>query len=276
MMNLVLVEFDLGKTEKEFMSMDAWRAAAAEFVATFLFTFVSCGAVVTSGWTEFANMSLDPSRIVLIAFAHGIMITVLVGAIGSISGGHINPAVSLAFAVCGRISLMRLVMYVAAQVLGAVLGAGLLKGALSDLQYGNLGVHGIGAGVSSGSAVIIETVLTFILIFVIFGSAGDPRGPGSIAPLLIGQAVTAAHLIGVPLTGPSLNPARSFGPVVWTGIWHNNWIHWIGPFLGAFIAAMVYVHVLRKGFRSLDAESIEGELELAVGKSTHEDEKFMP
>nr|QJD39006.1 major intrinsic family protein [Zygnema circumcarinatum] len=268
MLNFILVEFEVGKKKDDLFHADAWRAATAEFVATFLFVFVGCGAVVSSGTVELKGVPIEPARLVAISLAHGLMIALLAGTIGSISGGHINPAVTFAFVVSGRLNIVRGVMYVIAQCGGAILGAGVLKGVVDDLAYGHLGAHGLAPDLSASRGFVLEVVLSFVLIFTIFGTAVDPNGPGMIAPILIGFAIMADHLVGVPLTGASMNPARSLGPAVWTGQWAHHWVYWAGPFVGAFLAAMVYVHVLNRGFRCLSCEptglpQLEGEKEEA-------------
>ena len=119
--------------------------------------------------------------------------------------------------------------------------------------------------------MIVEILITFNLILVVFGTAVDPNGPGHLAPILIGFAIAAAHMVAVPLTGASMNPARSFGPAVWSSYYHAHWIYWVGPFTGAVLAAMFYVHVLKRGYRSLGLAPAE---EAKLNTEAREEEKI--
>eukprot|EP00850_Spirogloea_muscicola_P005028 SM000022S07242 [mRNA] locus=s22:718314:719223:- [translate_table: standard] len=116
----------------------------------------------------------------------------------------------------------------------------------------SLGATTVSPNISSGQAFLLETILTFMFVLVVFGTAVDPKGPGSIAPLCIGLALIAGFLIAVPLTGGSFNPARSFGPAVWASEYDSHWVYWFGPLLGSTLACLFYSHVLRHGLRSLD------------------------
>ena len=222
---------------------EVWRAALAELIATMLFVFVGAGAVVSSGML---GAGLDAARLVAIALAHGLAIAIMVAATAHISGGHINPAVTVAMLVTRKIGLAKGVMYVVAQLIGAAIGALLLAAVIPDAAEGGLGAHALGNGVVVGAGLTIEIVLTFVLVFVVFATAVDSRGPNVIAPLAIGLAVLVIHLIAVPLTGASVNPARSFGPALVAGQWANQWIYWVGPIVGGAIAAVVYQGVFAK------------------------------
>ncbi len=134
-------------------------------------------------------------------------------------------------------------MYVVAQLLGAAVGASFLTLAIPIAAQGNLGAHGLGAGITPGGGFVAEIVLTFALVFVVFATAVDPKGPGHLAPLAIGFTILADHLVGVPITGAGMNPARSFGPALAAGVWDNHWIYWIGPLVGAALAALIYEFV---------------------------------
>ena len=128
----------------------------------------------------------------------------------------------------------------AAQVLGAIVGAWLLTVVVPDAAQVNLGAHGLGPDVTVGAGLIAEIILTFALVFVVFATAMDLKGVGHLAPLAIGFAVAVDHLIGVPVTGASMNPARSIGPALMAGAWDNHWLYWAGPLAGGAIAALVY------------------------------------
>lgn len=215
-----------------------WRATLAEFIATLLFIFLGAGtAVVTGG---LIREGLTSARLVAIALAHGLTIALLVAATAKVSGGHINPAVTFGAWVTGKINLTRAIMYVVAQLVGAIVGALLLKAVIPTAAQGNLGAHGLGFGVTAGGGLVAEIVLTFALVFVVFATAMDPKGLGHLAPAAIGLTVLVDHLFGVPVTGASMNPARSFGPALVAGAWANHWIFWVGPLIGGTLAALVY------------------------------------
>ena len=213
----------------EFRSVETWRATFAEFIATFLFVFLGAGSVVVSGGLP--NGDLDPARLVLIAMAHGFGIALLAYATANISGGHINPAVTFAAVITRKVSATRGLMFVTAQLVGAVAGALLLLGAVPDAADTNLGAHALGPEVSVGMGLLMEVAITFALVFVIFATAVDPRGMGNLAPLAIGLTVLVAHLVAVPITGASMNPARSLGPALVAGEWADQWIYWVAPLL---------------------------------------------
>ena len=223
---------------QDLSSPAAWRASLAEFIATLLFIFLGAGAVVVTG--GLIKEELTSARLVAIALAHGLAIALLVATTAKISGGHINPAVTFGVWITGKISLTKAVMYVVAQLVGAVVGALLLKGVIPAAAQGNLGAHGLGSGITPGGGLVAEIVLTFALVFVVFATAIDPKGLGHIAPLAIGFTILVDHLLGVPVTGAGMNPARSFGPAVVAGAWDNHWIYWAGPLMGGALAALVY------------------------------------
>lgn len=220
------------------MSADDWRAALAEFFATALFVFLGPGAVIASGITA-SGAQLTADKLLVIALGHGLAIAVLVWASAHVSGGHINPAVTFGAWITGRISLVKGIAYVIAQLVGAVVGAALLAFVVPDAIQGTLGAHKLGPGVDAGMALLAEGVLTFALVGVVFMTAMHPKGPGNVAPLAIGLVVLVDHLVGVPLTGASMNPARTFGPALMAGAWADHWIYWVGPLLGGAVAALI-------------------------------------
>ena len=231
----------LETSKREFTSREAWRSTLAEFVATLLFVFLGAGSVVVSGGLP--NGDLDASRLVVIALAHGLAITLLAYATANISGGHMNPAVTFAAWVTKKISAPRGLMFVAAQLSGAVVGALLLLAAIPDAADTNLGSHALGSDVSVSMGLSMEIIVTFALVFVIFATAVDPRGMGNLAPLAIGLTVLVDHLVAVPITGASMNPARSFGPALVAGAWSHHWIYWVAPLLGGAGAGLSYQFV---------------------------------
>lgn len=183
---------------------------------------------------------MTPARLVAIALAHGIGIAVFVAASARFSGGHLNPAVTISAVVTGKMGVVKGLMYIVAQLVGAGLAAFLLKAVLPAAVQGNLGAHALGAVNNAGAGLLVEIVLTFFLVFVVFATAMDAKGPKHFAPFAIGLVILLDHLVGVPLTGSSVNPARSFGPALAAGAWADHWIYWVGPIVGGVVAALVY------------------------------------
>jgi aquaporin TIP len=212
----------------------------AEALGTFLFFFVGAGAVVLGAHSPDANGGL-----VGVALAHGLVLAVLVSALGPISGGHFNPAVTFGVWITGRIDVARASMYVAAQLVGG-LAAGLALRVVfpeSSWQPVALGTPAVDPGITVAGAIIIEAVLTVVLLVAVFGTAIDRRAP-KLGGLAIGLAVAADVFMGGPLTGAAMNPARWFGPAVASGTFADWYVWWIGPLLGAAVAALVYRYVL--------------------------------
>ncbi len=230
----------IGSTD-ELSTRANMRAIAAEFIATFLFIFLGAGSVVSLGFIADGDVA---ATVVGIAIAHGLAIALLVTATANISGGHINPAVTFAAVLTGRMSVYLGGAYVVAQLVGAVVGAFLLKIVIDSPFEGNLGAHALGPGVDGEAAgLLVEIFLTFALVFVVFASAMDPRGRGALAPIAIGFIFLVDSLVGIPLTGASMNPARSFGPSLVANFWEDHWIYWLGPLIGGAIAGFVYHYV---------------------------------
>lgn len=227
-------------------SKSAWQAALAEFIALFLFLFLGAGAVVGTGIMQGGD-GMTAARLTAIALAHGLAIAVLVAATAQISGAHLNPAVTVAAVVTRKMGLAKGGMYVVAQLLGAALGALLLAAVVPQESQGALGGHSL--SVDIGPGLVIEMVLTFALVFVIFATAVDPQGPARLAPFAIGLTVLVDHYLGVPLTGASMNPARTFGPAIVTGMWADHWVYWVGPIVGGVIAGVLYDVVYIRGRR---------------------------
>lgn len=214
----------------------AWAVYVAEFIATFLLIFVGAGSVVINALTN------GGVGLMGIALAHGLAIALGVNAIGHISGGHINPAVTIAMFVTKRVPFARALGYIIAQLAGAAVAAKFLTIVL-PMDVGLKAAWGatlLAPGMSFEQGMLIEAVLTFFLLFAVFGAAVDPRGPRSIAGFVIGLTISMDILIGGPLTGAALNPARAFGPALVSGMWAGHTIYWIGPIIGAVAAAVVY------------------------------------
>ena len=233
----------LGFTAEDF-GPATWRAVLAELIATLLFVFVGAGSVVviTSPAVIGADPHRDAAALTAIALAHGLAIALLVAGTARISGGHINPAVTFGAVITGRLKLTTGVLYVGGQLAGAVTGALLLEAAVVGDVEGSLGAHSLNLGAldGEGAGVMVEAVLTFVLVFTVFATAIDPRGLANLAPVAIGLAVLVDHFVGVPLTGASMNPARSFGPALVADVWDDHWVYWVGPLAGGGIAALAY------------------------------------
>lgn len=211
------------------------QQAVAEVIGTLALVFIGAGAVVIA-----ANGA--GSGLLGVALAHALVLAVMVSAFGHISGGHFNPAVTISVWVAGKIDTGRAAVYVLAQLLGATAGAGLLRWVMPEQLWRNasLGATLI-SNLTSGRAVLLEAILTFFLVITVFAVAIDQRGAfNSIAGLPIGLVLGFDILVGGPLTGASMNPARSFGPALVGGTWTNFWVYVVGPVIGGLIAASLY------------------------------------
>eukprot|EP01118_Nematostelium_gracile_P007061 TRINITY_DN2287_c0_g1_i2.p1 TRINITY_DN2287_c0_g1~~TRINITY_DN2287_c0_g1_i2.p1 ORF type:complete len:301 (-),score=89.04 TRINITY_DN2287_c0_g1_i2:28-930(-) len=241
------------KIDDEDVWQALWRSAVSEFTATMIFIFIGCGSVVAAQATLGVS-SINVPSLTLISLAHGFCIMVMIYTVGEISGGHINPAVTWATLLTQKISILRALTYWVAQLLGALTGAGVLKGLIPEKLDTLLGCHGVSARLTVGQGLGAEIVFTFIFIFVVFATAispfvgkvaplagGSEYGPGKLTPFAVGMTILILHTVGIPLTGASMNPARSFGPAVVIGgpCWDNHWVYWIGPLLGSTAAALI-------------------------------------
>jgi len=236
------------------------RSLVGEFVGTFGLVFVGAGSVVTD------NLTGGKVGLVGIAAAHALVLSVMVSAIGHISGAHFNPAVTFGVWVARRISLGLGGLYVVTQLAGAVVAGLLLRAVFAEVVWRpvHLGTPGLDGGTGFGRGVLLEAILTFFLVFAVFGVAIDPRGPfKGIAGFGIGMVLGFDILVGGPLTGASMNPARTFGPAVASGFWSDHLVYWIGPLLGALVAAAVYGYVLgpRPGRPPVDEPSRSSSLD---------------
>ncbi|CAL4966197.1 unnamed protein product [Urochloa decumbens] len=212
------------------------RAVLAEFILTFLFVFAGVGSAMATD--KLAGGADSVVGLTAVALAHTLVVAVMVSAGLHVSGGHINPAVTLGLAVTGRITLFRSALYVAAQLLGSSAACLLLSflagGAATP-------VHALAAGVGALRGVLMEAVLTFSLLFAVYATVVDPRHTvGGMGPLLVGLVVGANVLAGGPFSGASMNPARSFGPALAAGVWADHWVYWVGPLIGGPLAGLVY------------------------------------
>lgn len=206
-----------------------FRRVGAELVGTYALVTAGCGAIIVNALT-------DALSHVGIALTFGLVITVMIAATGHISGAHFNPAVTLAFAVIRRFPWSEVPFYIGGQLLGAILGALTLLGLFGPTAN-------LGATLPQGNlfqSLGMEVLLTTALMFVITAVATDPRVPATVAPLAIGATVALDALWGGPISGASMNPARSFGPALAAGVWSNQWIYWLGPIIGATLGALIF------------------------------------
>jgi aquaporin TIP len=215
---------------------EALRRGVAEFIGTFTLIFIGVGSIVA------ANQIHDPS-LIGVALAHGLAIAVMVSALGHISGGHFNPAITLGFLLTKRITPALGLLYWVFQMAGAALAALLVRELLPAAATDpvKLGVPAVGGGVNAGAAFGLEAIMTFFLVWVVFATAVDARGTfKSIAGLAIGLTITMDILFGGPFTGAAMNPARAFGPQLVGSHWTEGWIWYAGPALGGAVAALMY------------------------------------
>jgi len=218
------------------------RAAAAliaEAIGTFLFFFIGCGSVVLGDYLA-TNGGSGPG-LLGVALAHGLALATLASALGAVSGAHFNPAVTLAAWILGKIAPARAVGYVVAQLVGGLAAALALRVLLPETawQPSAIGTPALGAGIAPIAGIAIEAILTVLLVLVIIGTTVDGRAP-KIGGLAVGLAVAADVLMGGPLTGAAMNPARWFGPAVAAGAYANWYVWWIGPAIGSAVAALLY------------------------------------
>lgn len=220
---------------------DCFKKYLAEIIGTFVLVFFGCGTACVVG-CDAAN----GCGYILTALAFGLVIVAMAYSIGNVSGCHINPAVSIAMLVAGKMTFKDFVGYVISQFIGAVAGAAALKGVLSLASFedktGGLGSNGIaGVGDSIPAALIVEVILTFVFVIAILGVT-DKAENGSVAGIVIGLSLVLVHILGIGLTGTSVNPARSFGPALLAGgdALKNVWIFIVAPLAGGVLAALVY------------------------------------
>ena len=217
--------------------MNQFKKYFAELIGTFVLVFMGCGSAMYLGCGP------DGGHLA-VAFAFGLSIVAMAYSIGNVSGCHINPAVSLAMLIRGKLSLSDFLGYVAAQIVGAVGAAGLLvllrSFGIPDLT-GGLGTNGVANAGGVIGALLVEIVLTCIFIFVILGVTSD-ESKGSVAGIVIGLTLTFVHIVGIPLTGTSVNPARSIGPAIFNGgsSLSDVWVFIVGPFVGSILAAALF------------------------------------
>jgi len=229
------------------MEMNDVRKYAAELIGTFTLVLIGCGSAVIAG----QNIGF-----LGISFAFGLTVLAMVYAIGNISGCHINPAITIAMLVAGKIKSRDAVVYVIVQCIGAIIGAGILLAIATgragySLATDGLGQNGYGAqspgGYSLVAGFIAEVVLTALFLFVIFGSTSK-NAPAGFAGISIGLSLVLIHLVGIPITGTSVNPARSLGPAVFVQAeaLSQLWLFWVAPIIGGVLAALAWKYIFEQ------------------------------
>src|SRR5258708_5362237 len=217
------------------MNQTLLKQCVAEFIGTFALIFIGVGVIYNN--TPGAGVGL-----LGVALAHGLTIAVMVSATMCISGGQLNPAVTFGLFVGGQMDLKRTISYWIAQLAGGAAAGFLVRSLVSGdaVSAGtpDLAMQNGVARVTLAQAIVIEMVLTFFLVFVVYGSAVDARAP-KIGGLAIGLTVALDILFGGPLTGASMNPARTFGPAIASGHWNNHMVYWIGPLAGGALAGII-------------------------------------
>lgn len=227
----------------------------AEFLAMLLFVYFGCGAAASNA--HFVSGEWDSASVTIIALQFGLGITVLAYATAHTSGGHINCAVTLALTIVGTCHPLRAVIYLAAQLLGSVVGAALLLATTTSPggldRTGGLGSNGLqSSSVSVGNAFLAEVMGTALLVYVVLETAVNTKAvttdgesvirgnKQNLAPFPIGLAVFMAHVVCIPITGCSINPTRSFGPALVSGTWTDHWIWWVAPLTGSALTSLLW------------------------------------
>ncbi|MBI4244525.1 MAG: aquaporin [Planctomycetes bacterium] len=220
--------------------MKEWDKYLVEAIGTFSLVFVGAGAVMVNTIT---NGALG---LVGVALAHGLTLLAMIYAVGHISGTHINPAVTVGLFIGKKINGKTAVFYIISQLIGASVAGFLLLALFPTApQALHLGVTDLAQGVTTQQGILWEAILTFFLVFVVYGAAVHNKEASNFAGIPIGLTLAFSILIGGPFTGAALNPARAFGPALASGYWATQIVYWIGPLIGAIVAALVYEYVIR-------------------------------
>src|SRR5215472_2153610 len=237
--------------------MSLGKRAVAEFFGTFWLVFGGCGAAVLAA--AFPQLGIG---FLGVALAFGLTVMTMAFAIGHISGCHLNPAVSVGLCVGKRFPASELIPYIIAQVLGAIAGSGVLyviaSGKDGFSTAGGFAANGYGAhspgGYSLPACIVAEVVLTFFFLMIILGST-DKRAPQGLAPIAIGLGLTLIHLVGIPVTNLSVNPARSTAPAIFVGGWalQQLWLFWVAPIVGGIVGGALYATVFEAAAAPVEA-----------------------
>ncbi|KAK9684164.1 hypothetical protein RND81_10G190800 [Saponaria officinalis] len=220
---------------------DALKAALSEFISMLLFVFAGQGSAMA-----FSKITHDGAAtetgLIAAALAHAFALIVAVSVGANISGGHVNPAVTFGAFVGGHITLLRAILYWIGQLFGSVVACWLLQYSTGGME---ITAFAISSEITSWNALVLEIVMTFGLVYTVYATAVDPKkgNLGVIAPIAIGLIVGANILVGGAFDGASMNPAVTFGPAVVSWTWTHHWVYWLGPFIGAALAAIIYDHI---------------------------------
>jgi aquaporin Z len=221
------------------MNEDMLRRGVAEFIGTFTLIFIGGGAGIAVG-----IYSAGAANLVAVGLANGLAIGIMVSNLGHISGGHFNPAITLGFLTCRRITAPLAGLYWASQLLGAAAAGLTLRALTSQFAVRNGAIPIPAAHVTNGKAFAFELILTFFLVWAVWATAVDERGAfKAIAGLAIGLTITMDVLMGGRFTGAAMNPARAFGPELAGKLWTSWWVYWIGPITGAVLASWIYEYL---------------------------------
>lgn len=216
------------------------KALVAEAIGAFALSFIGVLAISAAG---VVGAPAGIANLASIGLAHGLTIAVMVAALGAVSGGHFNPAVTFGFVITGRMKVVDGLGYWVAQLVGAAI-AGFLLVSIIGSQGVAGGTPRLAPNIPMVSGIIVEAVMTFFLVLVVFGTAVDSRAPMAVFPLAIGLTVALDIMGGGPLTGAAMNPSRAFGPALASGMWTDQLVYWIGPLIGGGLAALLQHHVL--------------------------------
>lgn len=222
---------------KDLKVIPLMKSLVAEFLGTMLLVIFGCGtAMQEAGTSGYATK---------VSLAFGLAVMAIACFTGHISGGNLNPAVSVGLLAGGKLSVIKCCLYIVVQCIGAIVGSAILYGTTKGESRGGLGANGIGISASAFAGMVMEMIGSMVLVLVVYATAVDERNKSSamLPPLLIGLTVSVAHLLLIPYTGTSINPARSLGPAIVGNHWDDHWVFWIGPLLGGAIGGVLYTFV---------------------------------
>ncbi|XP_065357196.1 aquaporin AQPAe.a-like [Calliphora vicina] len=229
------ITYSLGLEELHSKEKRLWKSTIGEFIGNLILNFFACGACSQPEDGTFKSL----------AFGLGVFMAITI--VGHLSGGHVNPAVTIAMLLTGRVSLIRSFFYIAAQCLGAAVATSAVKAFIDEAYHNGLGHTNLAENISELQGFGIEFFLGLVLVLTVFGAC-DANKPDSryTAPFAIGMSVTLGHLGTIRYTGASMNPARTFGTAYATNNWDSHWVYWAGPIMGGIVAALVYTQILEK------------------------------
>lgn len=228
-------KYSIGLEELQSKEQRLWKSVVGEFLGNFILNFFASGACT------------QPEDGTFKAFSFGFGIFMAITIVGHLSGGHVNPAVTIAMLMAGRVSLIRAIFYILAQCAGSAVGTSVIKALLDEAYHNGLGHTTLAENISEMQGLGIEFFLGLLLVLTVFGAC-DPNKPDSrfMAPFAIGMAVTLGHLGTIRYTSTGMNPARTFGTAYATNNWESHWVYWAGPILGGIVAGPIYLQILEK------------------------------